>query len=154
MQSETPVVIYAPQGCGKTRNAAALAAHYEKKVVVDDYDSSQALTPGALHLTNDPSVTGAIPFDQALREASLTPALISVSAPSPVAEEEFQHQQQPARTWLTGLPAWDGQSRLTHQSSPLNPASDDAGPLASSEQPSTSQEPPQSIDSFQQSTAE
>ena len=38
MQSNdtTPVVIYGPAGCGKTRYAQALARHYRKPIIMDD----------------------------------------------------------------------------------------------------------------------
>lgn len=49
------IVVYGPKACGKTRNAAALAAHFNVWVVVDDWLPGQhKLTPGALHLTYVP----------------------------------------------------------------------------------------------------
>eukprot|EP01034_Spumella_vulgaris_P033651 gene33651-41517_t len=64
------VVIFGPQGCGKTRNASALAKHYGKSVVYD-YDEApsarriQSLPAEALVLTNV-DVRGAIPFATAM----------------------------------------------------------------------------------------
>eukprot|EP01041_Mallomonas_annulata_P034248 gene34248-56986_t len=69
------VVIFGPQGCGKTRNASALAKHYGKSVVYD-YDEApsarriQSLPAEALVLTNV-DVRGAIPFATAMRAAGL-----------------------------------------------------------------------------------
>lgn len=69
------VVIYGPQGCGKSQNAAALAKHYGKSIVYD-YDEApstrrmQSLPAEALVLTNV-EVRGAIPFATAMRAAGL-----------------------------------------------------------------------------------
>jgi hypothetical protein len=41
--------------CGKTHNAAALAAHFGLDIVVDDWDPRHhRLTPNALHLAHKP----------------------------------------------------------------------------------------------------
>lgn len=49
------VVVYGPPACGKTRNAEALAAHFEVDIVVDDWDPKRhRLVPGALHLSHNP----------------------------------------------------------------------------------------------------
>jgi hypothetical protein len=49
------VVVYGPMACGKTRNAAALAAHFGLDIVVDDWNPKQhRLTPHALHLSHQP----------------------------------------------------------------------------------------------------
>lgn len=71
----TAIIIYGPQGCGKTRNASALAKHYGKSIVYD-YDEApsarriQSLPSEALVLTNV-EVRGAIPFSAAMRAAGL-----------------------------------------------------------------------------------
>lgn len=65
-------IIYGPQGCGKTVNAQALAAHYGKTRVID-YDGRTAprsYDPDTLVLTNVP-LPGAIHFDDAMRAADL-----------------------------------------------------------------------------------
>lgn len=46
----SPLVIYGPQGCGKTRNASALADHFRCTMIVDDWDGRSALPDGALAL--------------------------------------------------------------------------------------------------------
>ncbi len=47
------VVVYGPQGCGKTRNAEALARHYGCAEIVDEFDTRSArLRKGALHLVS------------------------------------------------------------------------------------------------------
>lgn len=55
------IVVHGPPGCGKSRNAAALARHFRVTDVVDEFDPVRhRLTPGALHLTNAPGeVAGA-----------------------------------------------------------------------------------------------
>ena len=55
-------VIYGPQGCGKTRNKAALAAHFGPGQVIDDLMPGDPLPEDALALTNFPEVEGAIEF--------------------------------------------------------------------------------------------
>ena len=46
----SPVVIYGPQGCGKTRNAQALAAHFGCSRIVDDWDGQSKIEDGCLVL--------------------------------------------------------------------------------------------------------
>jgi fructose-1,6-bisphosphatase/inositol monophosphatase family enzyme len=31
-----PVIVYGEQGCGKTRNAKAIATHYRKSIIIDE----------------------------------------------------------------------------------------------------------------------
>ena len=48
------VIVYGPPACGKTRNARKLARHFGVKKIVDNWwPAEHALTPGALHLTNE-----------------------------------------------------------------------------------------------------
>ncbi|MDO8777056.1 MAG: hypothetical protein Q7K57_51780 [Burkholderiaceae bacterium] len=47
------VILTAPQGWGKTRNAEALQKEFGCRAVVDEWNHSQPLTSGALHLTNE-----------------------------------------------------------------------------------------------------
>ena len=50
---EAPIVIViAPPGAGKTRNAAALAARFGCNRIVDEWDGVSELQPGTLALTN------------------------------------------------------------------------------------------------------
>ncbi|MCB1945731.1 MAG: hypothetical protein AB7S63_06425 [Thauera sp.] len=46
------VVIHGPQGCGKTRNAQALAAHSGYSRIVDDWDGRSKIEDGCLVLIN------------------------------------------------------------------------------------------------------
>lgn len=133
------VIIYGPRGCGKTRNAAALAKHYGKTTIIDDWTFSDLLPANAICLTNDDALAGVaahrppysrraslvVQYDAAISALGET---LSASASFPAAEEESQHPQQPAREWLAALPAWDGQERLQQLIDPSNPASSDAGP--------------------------
>lgn len=45
-----PLVVYGPQGCGKTSNAQAIADYFHCTPVVDDWDGRSALPEGALAL--------------------------------------------------------------------------------------------------------
>lgn len=45
-----PLVVYGPQGCGKTANAKAIADYFYCTSVVDDWDGRSALPDGALAL--------------------------------------------------------------------------------------------------------
>ncbi len=66
------VIVHGPQGCGKTRHSAALARHFGKGRVVDDYVPGGRLDEDTLALTDMP-VTGpnAVDFATAMREAGL-----------------------------------------------------------------------------------
>ena len=46
------VILTAPQGWGKTRNAEALRLEFGCTRVIDDWAYGTKPTPGALHLTN------------------------------------------------------------------------------------------------------
>lgn len=45
-----PLVVYGPQGCGKTANAQAIADYFYCTSVVDDWDGRAPLPDGALAL--------------------------------------------------------------------------------------------------------
>lgn len=78
IHTDEPVIIYGPQGCGKTRNSAALAKHFGK-VFILDYDSAirpDAYPADAIVFTNT-ELPGAIPFDDAMRAAGLATCLCS-----------------------------------------------------------------------------
>ncbi len=47
------VIIYGPQGCGKTRNKTALAQYFGLTNIIDDWTSGQDLPKDTLALTND-----------------------------------------------------------------------------------------------------
>lgn len=76
--TDTGTVIYGPQGCGKTTHAVALARHYGKTRIVDDWEPSGPVPANTLALTSAPH-QGAIPFLKAVTEASipLSPARVS-----------------------------------------------------------------------------
>lgn len=71
------VVIHGPQGCGKTRHAAALAAHFGDARVVDDWNGRDRLGPGDLALTSCERVE--LPHRATVM--SLDVALALISAP-------------------------------------------------------------------------
>lgn len=64
-----PLIIYGPQGCGKTRNAQRLAAHFGLKNILDGWDGGP-IPADTLVLTNQPGVVGAIDFGRAMAELS------------------------------------------------------------------------------------
>lgn len=70
------IVIYGPQGCGKSTHAAALARHYGKTRIVDDWTPSRPVPADTLALTNACHI-GAIHFLDAAAAAGirLLPAL-------------------------------------------------------------------------------
>lgn len=47
------IIICGPQGCGKTRNSEALAKHYGKTVIVNDWTFGQPLPDDAICLTSE-----------------------------------------------------------------------------------------------------
>ena len=59
------VIIYGPQGCGKTTQAQVLAKHYGLTNILDEWDPSQGLTFNTLALTVQKPTSeqlGQIPF--------------------------------------------------------------------------------------------
>lgn len=79
--AEGPVFIYGPQGCGKTRNASALAKHYGK-VFVLEFDAAIAqdkYPDDAIVFSNSP-LPGAIAFDDALAAAGIQNTVMSASS--------------------------------------------------------------------------
>lgn len=51
------IILTAPQAWGKTRNAQALRQELGCTRVVDEWHHGKAITPGALHLTNEHPAT-------------------------------------------------------------------------------------------------
>jgi hypothetical protein len=64
------IVIYGPQGCGKSTHASALANHYGKTRVVDDWEPGGPVPADTLALT-DASCAGAIHFLEAANAAGI-----------------------------------------------------------------------------------
>ena len=48
------VIVYGPQGCGKTSSADALKKRFGCHRVIDEWDGKTPLPEGALALTNHP----------------------------------------------------------------------------------------------------
>lgn len=72
VHTDEAVMIHGPQGCGKTRHAAALAKHYGK-VFVLDYDSRiqpESYPADAIVFANV-ELPGSIAFDDAMSAAGL-----------------------------------------------------------------------------------
>ncbi|WP_044529268.1 hypothetical protein [Herbaspirillum sp. B65] len=55
------IVIYGPQGCGKTRRAKELLAYLKKDRIIDDWRPGQRIPSNAIALTNF-RVKGAISY--------------------------------------------------------------------------------------------
>ncbi len=71
IEAPKTVVVYGPQGCGKSRNAGALMVRYGCERVQDNWDGVSPIAPGALVMTNvhPPYAVGVdvvVPFGQAL----------------------------------------------------------------------------------------
>lgn len=60
--SASAVVVYGPQGCGKTRHAAALAAHFGVGVIIDEWMPGDPIEADALHLSQV-EVPGAVTYE-------------------------------------------------------------------------------------------
>jgi hypothetical protein len=72
--SNAAVIVHGPAGCGKSRHAAALARHYGKTVIIDDWQphAGASVPADALVLTNaSPPPQNAITFSVAMRAAGL-----------------------------------------------------------------------------------
>jgi hypothetical protein len=52
------VIVYGSQGCGKSRHGAAIAKHFGKAQIIDDWKLGDHLPQDALCLTNDDRVHG------------------------------------------------------------------------------------------------
>ncbi len=65
-----PVVVYGPQGCGKSAHARLLAKHYGKSRIVDDWTPGAPLSSDTLALTNVPH-KDAIPYWTAAKAAGI-----------------------------------------------------------------------------------
>jgi|GEM_PF-4470144 len=55
------IVIYGPQGCGKTRRAKEILAYFKKDRIIHDWRPGQRIPANAIALTNF-RVTGAISY--------------------------------------------------------------------------------------------
>lgn len=87
--------IYGPQGCGKTRHAAALAKHFGKSRIVDSFEDRVdvlVLTECDLVLTNEPHpAVNCISFDDAMSQAGITLTQLSTSQEQPVSESSHSY---------------------------------------------------------------
>lgn len=51
-------IVHGSRGCGKTRNATAIAQHFGCETIIDEWlPDFRPLKPGALHLTNSDNLT-------------------------------------------------------------------------------------------------
>lgn len=57
------VIVYAPQGTGKTINAQAIAAFFGKSRVVDEWVPGVLIPSDSIALTNVPGIHGAVSLD-------------------------------------------------------------------------------------------
>lgn len=77
LQSNKPLIIYGPEGCGKTRYAQVLARHFGKEIIIDDWSghNPKTATLDALYLTNedlsDSNDSRPIPFHVAAKAAGI-----------------------------------------------------------------------------------
>ncbi len=56
------VIVHGPQGCGETRHAAALAAHFGVGRVIDGWMPGDPVEPDALHLSQV-DVPGSVAYE-------------------------------------------------------------------------------------------
>ena len=66
----TGVIVYGPAGCGKSTHAVALAAHFGKSRIVDDWAPGSRVREDTLALTNVPHA-GTISFVDAATDAGI-----------------------------------------------------------------------------------
>ena len=73
-ESTPAVFIYGPTGCGKTKNAEGLIAHYGKAQALDYEHDTKLIPEDAIIFLREPNPNfpRAIAFDDAMREAGLT----------------------------------------------------------------------------------
>lgn len=68
MSIHSAVIVFGPQGCGKTRNARALADHFGMLRVIDEWSVGDPMPEDTLLLTNDSNAPGAVDYFAAMRE--------------------------------------------------------------------------------------
>ena len=75
-------IIHAPQGRGKTRNAAALANFFGCTAIIDDWNGCTPLSDWSLALTNTSTLSvehlenvRVLSLDEAMRQMSVTAAI-------------------------------------------------------------------------------
>lgn len=73
------VIVYGPQGCGKTRHAEALAAHFGVGRVVDEWMPGDPVEVDALHLCQV-EVPGAVAYESLKAELELCDTCRAVSS--------------------------------------------------------------------------
>jgi hypothetical protein len=56
------IILYGPQGCGKTKNAEAIAKKLGLQGIIDNWIPGKAMGVNTLHLTNVPGVPGALSY--------------------------------------------------------------------------------------------
>lgn len=79
------VIIHGPQSCGKTKHAAALAAHFGCSEVVDNWCGARC-TKGALLLTNAEVLVAAVIDDARVLSFAEAMRLTGLSTIDPVAD--------------------------------------------------------------------
>lgn len=62
------VIIYGPQGCGKSMHKELIRNHYGLTNVLDDYSLNQELPDDTLALTNDPGIPNAVDYFAIMEE--------------------------------------------------------------------------------------
>lgn len=60
------LIVYGPEGCGKTTNAERIRDFFGVQSYVDEWGPDQPKWPGAVHLTNIP-MPGAINYEQVMQ---------------------------------------------------------------------------------------
>lgn len=83
------VIVYGPQGCGKTRNAMALAVHFGVKRVIDEWMPGDRVEPGTLHLSQV-EVFGAVAYESLKAKLGLTGDLATGAGETKIPVEMVQ----------------------------------------------------------------
>jgi adenylate kinase family enzyme len=69
------VIVYGPQGCGKSANADLIKAHFGLTNVVDEWAGGEVLD-NTLHLTNEPCAD-AMDYDDVIQQINTSNLLAS-----------------------------------------------------------------------------
>jgi hypothetical protein len=65
------VIVYGPQGCGKSANAEVICQHFSVHHLIDGWAPGTELPPDTLALTSVPDVPNALDYFEVMRQVKV-----------------------------------------------------------------------------------